>query len=89
MVKALARAFRGQRMIESGRDANLTELAASEKVTLTYLTSILQFAQLAPKLVEMILDGWQPSELTLLAISRDLPIDWAAQQRLWPDKLPA
>jgi hypothetical protein len=57
--------------------------------TLTYLTSILQFAQLAPKLVEMILDGWQPSELTLLAISRDLPIDWAAQQRLWPDKLPA
>lgn len=48
MVKALARAFRWQRMFESGRYANLTELAAAEKVTLPYLTSILQFARLAP-----------------------------------------
>ena len=88
MVKALARAFRWQRMFESGRYANLTELAAAEKVTLPYLTSILQFAHLAPDLVEMILDGRQPTELTLRAISRDLPIEWAAQRSSWSDNRP-
>ena len=70
MVKALARAFRWQRIFERGRYANLTELAMAEKVTLPYLTSILQLAHLAPELVEMMLDGRQSTELTLRAILR-------------------
>jgi hypothetical protein len=61
IVKALARAFRWRRMIESGRYANLTELAGAEKVTLTYLTRILNLALLEPDLVEAILDGRQPA----------------------------
>jgi hypothetical protein len=89
LVKALARAFRWQRLFESGRYANLTELAAAEKVTLPYLTSILQFAHLAPDLVEMLLDGRQPTGLTLRAILKDLPIEWAAQRISWLDSLPA
>jgi hypothetical protein len=80
MVKALARAFRWQRMFESGRYANLTELAAAEKVTLPYLTSILQFAHLAPDLVEMLLDGRQPAGLTLREVLSNLPIEWAEQR---------
>lgn len=65
MVKALARAFRWHRMFETGKYANLTELAAAEKITLPYLTSILRLAHLSPDLVAMILDGRQPPELAL------------------------
>jgi hypothetical protein len=83
MVKALARAFRWQRMFESGKYANLTELAAAEKVTLPYLTSILRLAQLAPDLMEMILDGKQPVELTLKNSVAGVPVDWDAQRELW------
>ena len=79
MVKVLARAFRWQRMLESGNYANLTERATVEKVTLPYLTSILRLAHLAPDLVEMILDGRQPIQLKLQDLI-SLPSDWNAQR---------
>lgn len=81
MVKAQARAFRWQRMFESGKYANSTELAAAEKITLPYLTSILKLAYLAPDLVEIILDGRQPAELTLKALMETLPVEWADQRK--------
>lgn len=83
MVKALARAFRWQRMFESGRYANLTELAAAEKITLPYLARVLQLAQLVPDMVEMILDGRQPAELTLRDLG-EVPVDWEAQRKTFP-----
>lgn len=82
LVKAVARAFRWQRKFESGRYANLTELAAAEKVTLPYLTNILQIARLAPDLVEMVLNGRQPADLTLRDLTRSVPIEWDAQRTL-------
>jgi hypothetical protein len=80
MVKALARAFRWQRMFERGKYANLTELAEAEKITLPYLARVLRLAQLAPDLVEMILDGRQPAELTLWDLRETMPVDWEAQR---------
>ena len=79
MVKALARAFRWQRMFESGGFANFTELAAAEKVSLPYLTGILDLAHLAPTLVESILDGRQPGDLTLRSLRDALQADWESQ----------
>ena len=80
MVKALARAFRWQRMFETGNYANLTELAGAENVTLPYLTAILRLACLAPDLVEMVLDGRQPSHVTLGAILEGRRTEWTLQQ---------
>lgn len=79
IVKAVARAFRWQRMFESGKYANLTELAAAEKVTLPYLASILRLAHLAPNVVETILNGRQPMELTLRELGETTWMDWPAQ----------
>ena len=81
MVKAMARAFRWQGMFESGRYANLTELATAEKVTLPYLTSILRLSYLAPDLIERILDGRQRAELTLGALLEAIPLGWAEQRQ--------
>ena len=60
LIKAVARAFRWQRMLETGRFATITELAAAEKINASYVSRILRLTLLAPDVVEAILDGRQP-----------------------------
>ena len=57
LVKALARAFRWKKMIESGEFTNLADLAAREKIAPTYLNRVLRLTLLAPEIVERIVDG--------------------------------
>jgi hypothetical protein len=57
LVKALARAWRWQGMLEEGRYASLRELAEAERVSLSYISRILRLTLLAPDIVERILDG--------------------------------
>jgi hypothetical protein len=57
VVKALARAFRYQRMLDEGRYASITELAAAEKLDRGYLGSLLKLTLLAPDIVESVIDG--------------------------------
>ena len=80
LIKALARAFRWKRMLESGEFSTITELAQCEKIAAPFLTRTMRLAQLAPVLVEAILDGRQPRGLTLEALREPLPSDWSAQR---------
>ena len=81
LVKALARAFRWKRMLDSGEYATIAELAQREKIAAPFLTRTMRLAQLAPDLVEAILDGRQPRGLTLEALRSPLPSDWAGQRQ--------
>lgn len=81
LIKALARAFRWKKMLESGEFATVGELAEREKIAPPYLTRVLRLAQLAPDLVESILDGRQPRGLTLESLREALPEGWAEQRR--------
>ena len=81
LVKALARAFRWKRMLDSGEYATIAELAQREKIAAPFLTRTMRLAQLAPDLVEAILDGRQPRGLTLEALRSPLPPDWAGQRQ--------
>ena len=65
LINTLARALRWLRMLESGRFANITELAAAKKINTSYVSRILRLTLLAPDIVEAILDGWQPEGMTL------------------------
>lgn len=65
LIKAVARAFRWLRMLETGRFATISELAAAEKINASYVARILRLALLAPEMVEAILDGRQPEGMTL------------------------
>jgi len=69
LVKALARAFRYQRMLDEGRYASITELAAVEKLDRGYLGSLLKLTLLAPDIVEAILDWRQPNGLTFAVLA--------------------
>ena len=81
LVKALARAFRWKRMLESGAFATIAELAEREGIGVSYLTRVLRLTLLAPDIVEAILDGKQEPEVTLARMLEPWPLYWS-QQRL-------
>ncbi len=80
LVKALARAFRWKRMLESGEFVTIAELAAREGITLSYLTRVLRLTLLAPDLVAAILDGRQGPEVQLARLMEPLPAPWTEQR---------
>jgi hypothetical protein len=82
MVKALARAFRWRKLLETGVYATVEEIAAAEKINTSYVSRILRMALLAPEIIEMMVDGRQPVNLTLAELTKPFPIEWEAQRRL-------
>ena len=79
LVKALARAFRYQRLLDEGRYASITEMAVAERIDRGYLGRLLQLALLAPAIVEVIVDGQTPSSWTLPRLMAPVPVTWVAQ----------
>ncbi|MBC58785.1 MAG: hypothetical protein CL814_17870 [Confluentimicrobium sp.] len=79
LVKALARAFRWKRILESGEFATIRELAEREGVTPSFLTRILRLTLLAPEIVTAVLDGTQFVDLTLKTAMQHCPGEWTAQ----------
>jgi hypothetical protein len=85
LVKAIARAHRWQRMLESGDYASIAELASAERINPSYLARVLRLTLLAPNLVDRILDGQAP-EVTLGWLLKTVPTDCERQARrdaLW------
>ena len=80
LLKALARAFRWKRMLESGEFASISELAEREGIAFTYMARILRLTLLSPGIVEAILDGRQAPEVTLARVLEPFPAAWAEQQ---------
>ena len=80
LLKALARAFMWKRMLDSGGFSTIADLAQREQIAAPFLTRTMRLAQLAPDLVEAILDGRQPRGLTLEALREPLPSDWSEQR---------
>lgn len=79
MVKALARAFRWQRMLDEGVHATLRDLARAEGVAPSYVSGILQLTLLEPNLVDAILDGRQRADLQLEILLKGFPLEWSRQ----------
>jgi hypothetical protein len=80
MVKALARAFRWRRMLETGAAATVREIAAAEKINESYVSRVLRLTLLAPKIVEAIPDGRQAPEMTLPVLMGPFPVEWDRQR---------
>lgn len=76
LVKALARAFRYQRLLDEGRYLSISEMAAAERIERGYLGTLLRLTLLAPDIVEAILDGRQPKGMTLPQLMEPFPLEW-------------
>ena len=79
-MKALARAHRWQRILESGECPSITELAAAEKINRSYVCRVLRLTLLALEIVEAILDRRQPEGVTLPALMKAVPVEWEEQE---------
>lgn len=83
VVKALARAHRWQRMLDQGRYGSISEMAAAEGIERGYLGSVLRLSLLAPDLVEAVLHGRAPADLSLPRLMEPFPTFWAEQRVLF------
>lgn len=80
MVKAIARAFRWQAMLENGTYWCLDEIGQAEKIARSFVSRVIRLALLAPDIVEAILAGKQPAHLTLRDLMGPFPVEWAGQR---------
>ena len=83
LIKALARAHRWRRRIESGQAKSITDLAEQEGVTDAYVCRLLPLTCLAPDIVEAILDGRQPKGLGLAEMLGSVASAWNEQRGSW------
>ena len=83
LIKALVRAHRWRRKIESGQAKSITDLAEQEGVADAYVCRLLPLTCLAPDIVEVILDGRQPKALRLAEMLGNGPLDWNEQRVNW------
>jgi hypothetical protein len=81
LIKAIARAFRWRRLLETGVYATVEELAAAEKINASYVSRILRLTLLAPEVVEAILDGRQSVSVTLARLMNGVPVVWHDQSK--------
>jgi hypothetical protein len=79
LVKAMARAFRWQELLENGTYATITEIAETEKINETYVGRILRLTLLAPHTIEMVVSGRNPLGLGLANLTQPFPVAWNQQ----------
>ena len=86
MTPRCSRRTRGRAWFEklaAGRARSLRELAERDGITRRYVWRLVDLAFLSPELVEAILHGGQPVELTATRLTElDLPLDWTDQRSL-------
>ena len=80
LLRALARPFRWQRLLDDGRFASISELAAAERIERGYLGTVLRLTLLAPKVVEAIVDGRQGDGLSLPRLMGGFSEVWPARR---------
>jgi hypothetical protein len=84
MVKALARAYGWQKLLETGTHTTVAEVADAEKINASYVGRILRLTLLSPEIVEAILEGRQPADLQLEDLLRPFPVGWREQRaEIW------
>ncbi len=79
LLKALARAFRWQKMLDEGRYGSISEMAEAEKIERGYLGKVLQLTLLTPAVVEAIVEGRHGIKLSLPEVLNGVSDLWDEQ----------
>ena len=83
LVRLLQEAHAVRDAVLADTKETLNELTASRNKSKGYLTSLMRISYLSPQIIDDILNGRQPPELSakrLLRTSSTLPLDWDAQR---------
>lgn len=81
LIKAVTRAHPWPEKIIRGELTGLRSIARLTSIDEHYAGRILNCSFLAPDIVEAILDGHQPADLTVQKLLRSLPLAWAEQRQ--------
>ena len=79
IVVALARAYKWQKMLDTGEASSMDELAKKHGVDRSYVGRILKLSSLAPDIVAAILAGNEPSGMSLGTLQAGVPLSWHEQ----------
>jgi hypothetical protein len=80
LVKALARAWRWQNLLDEGVYSSVSEIGDAENISKSYVSRTLRLALLAPNIVEAILEGRADQPLMLEQLERPLATSWEEQR---------
>ena len=83
MVNALIKARRWQKMLDVGDAPTVRQLAEREKVDQSFMARILRLNNLAPDIVDAILDGRTPDTMSLETLRGSIPLVWQEQREKW------
>ena len=81
LQKALIQGFQYQKYLEAGKGESVTELARKEHIDRAFLFRALSLVNLAPDIINLILDGREPKTITLTRLRKGFPEDWEEQRR--------
>ena len=80
LVKAVARAYGWYDKVIQGKALDMRSLARQAGLTERYIGKVFACAFLAPDIIESILDGRQPPDLTFEKLCHDIPLSWDDQR---------
>jgi site-specific DNA recombinase len=80
LIKAIARAHGWYEKVIQGNPLDMRSLAQQVGLTVRYVGKVFQCALLAPDIIESILDGRQPYDLTFAKLCQHVPLSWAEQR---------
>ena len=83
LQKAVIQGFQYRDMLESSKVATVSELAQKIKQERAFLFRALSLVNLAPDITEAVLNGKEPSSLTLSKLRKGFPEDWTEQRKLF------
>jgi site-specific DNA recombinase len=81
LLAAIARAKGWAELALTDPAFDFSALATEEKLSERYIRLLTPLAFLSPKVIDAIADGEAPTDLTPTALSRNLPLSWAEQER--------
>jgi DNA invertase Pin-like site-specific DNA recombinase len=84
LLKAVARARRWSLDLIAGRISSLGDLARREKVDGRSMRRLIQLGFLSPRIVEAMVEGRQPSEMSVIALTRRIKLAarWSEQEQV-------
>ena len=80
LLKALARAWRWQRLLDDGVYASISDIGDAENISKSYISRILRLALLSPDIIDAILVGRTDQAVMLERLERPLPASWLEQR---------
>jgi hypothetical protein len=81
LVKAVVRGFFWRDQLVTGQVRSLNELAKQQGVNRRYMMRLIRLTFLAPDIIQAILQGTQPGDLTLERFRQAIPLEWPMQRR--------